>query len=393
MIGEQSYLHLPDLDLADYRLTFAASPYIPGGDPRPQRLTMVVNDTVVLPVLEVREHIKRAVAIPATALRPRGNVVTFLHPDGRVPVDSADKRVLSFAMFWLTLERPEGSNAGRPIGLICGSEHAFTLFQIADNFQELKQSFEFRYLSRNVTEAQLADRLPAEYADRVGFIWMEAASARQFLPRIQPRVPSAVQLVRFPVPHVSSLWPTRGNDPRSKPEPLYPGGRYPAIDSVAAALAGSDLPDDALYAKYLANAAKVGVSAERRYDLDRVRWRLADRDADVSLAPFIERRFHDERMFVAPNHAAALLLAKMFEACLAGAHPQIDDLGTICAASHQMLHGYLGPFNMQWPISPPVAQALGLTWYSDTFKFRFGNNLLTFREFLLRYIRWSHYIA
>jgi hypothetical protein len=391
MVGVESELRLPDLDLVDHRLTFATFPYCPGDDPRPQRLQVLVNDIVVLPPTDFREHSKRSIVLPAAALRPHGNIIKFLHPDGRAPLNSQDKRELSFAMFWLTLDRLTADSSAVPIVLVCGTELAHAVFQIVENFQEIKRLFEFRFLWTHA-DRPLPDRLPSIDAERIRFVWLDASTALSIVPALRAIMPTSAQLVRFPLPRVSALWPTRGRDARSKPELLYPAGRYPAIDVVAASLANADLPDDLLYAKYLAETASVGVAAMRRYDMDRVRWHVADRDADISLANFIETRFFDERMFVTPVGAAPRLIEKLFQTCLGSVQTDVDDVASLYTASVQMLNRYIGPFGVEWPISPIVATALGLKWYSDSLEFRFGNNYWNFREFILRYIRWSHYI-
>ena len=57
-----------------------------------------------------------------------------------------------------------------------------------------------------------------------------------------------------------------------------------------------------------------------------------------------------------------------------------------------LLRHYRGQDVEMMPIHPLVAERLGLTWYDPDQRYRWHGHEWTFRDYLLKYIRWEPYL-
>ena len=190
-----------------------------------------------------------------------------------------------------------------------------------------------------------------------------------------------------------SLWPFGGRDDRLVPEPpVYNGGRYPNTDAIAASLAGSAMTDDALFDAYMALTEAAPLNLDASFASDLTQWRRDDQACDVQLAPFIEANFRDQRLFTTPHErctpilreiAQQLLATPMLKEAAAGADLEraLDRLLLGWTASHQGL-----------PVHPRVGRHFELRWWSPDMRYRTMGNDFTFREHILRTIRWSPWL-
>ena len=231
--------------------------------------------------------------------------------------------------------------------------------------------------------------------------WLENASAYfeetsagtgETKAAIAASLPGFCERRQFPTGSLYALWPFIGRDKRRVPEPpFYPQGRYPEPDAVAASLARSELDDDALFDLYMTvtETVPLDLNAMLAADLDRLR----AEDRDVALAPFVEARLRDTMLFAAPNERCAAVVKEIVRQLLAT--PSLAEIAAPEAAMAELERLTLGwrAHARAVPVHPRVARHFGLTWWSPDQLYRLGHNSFSFRDYTIRYLRWSPWLV
>jgi tetratricopeptide (TPR) repeat protein len=203
-------------------------------------------------------------------------------------------------------------------------------------------------------------------------------------------LPPAAEIRTFPTSTVRALWPFHGPDPRLVPEPpVYNGGRYVDPDRVAATLANPALTDDALFDMYMEITEAETLDLDALYAADLERLTAEDAGRDVRMAPFVAAHFRDEMLFAAPHERCSPIVKEVARQLLATpALRDICDLDTALAGLDRLTLGWRA-HGRALPVHPRVARQLGLTWWSADMQYELGHNSFTFREYFIRYMRWS----
>ena len=193
--------------------------------------------------------------------------------------------------------------------------------------------------------------------------------------------PGDCRIIRFPILWMSSIWPTMIDDPRNKPDPLYPGGPFPYGDRLILEFLDEGLTPEQAVDRYFATPLDQVVDLARFHEINAKKAKLLDQRSEAPLARSVIDNFIDTRMFETRNHPSMPLLfelrQKIFDAI--GLEPPESDL---VAASRGMGH-------IQVPVHPSVAKYFGLKWYDADAEHRYHSEMLSAREYFIRYAAYS----
>ncbi|MBV9785388.1 MAG: hypothetical protein JO264_16380 [Acidisphaera sp.] len=390
------------------RLDFSLMPFTHPSGPKQQRLSIEINDRRLRELVLDRQDLL-SVEIDASQLADPGTLrLKFNQPDAASPLAldvSSDARVLGFGFHWLRVRRierfggspfePQTLSAVRTIApasassrvIVLGDIQAREVQEIAARLPCLERAFAFTWL--NPKHADFGVRAAAlRDTAKLAAIWCQVDRGEPALPFLQ-EVPDGVPVVTFPRLTMPILWPFQGADPRRVPEPAYPQGRYVFGDTVAAGLADASGSDDALFAEYLRRSAELCPDTDAAMSAYAAMLAEADARCTVGVADFILDRFTEVKLFHNDKDPAGVLLrhVALLAIIKSGLHGG-PGLATVLREVSALTQGYQGLFQSQVPINPIVAQRYGVRWCDPEMRYRYGYNKLTFRDYILQYIRW-----
>ncbi|UPG72584.1 WcbI family polysaccharide biosynthesis putative acetyltransferase [Roseomonas gilardii subsp. gilardii] len=218
---------------------------------------------------------------------------------------------------------------------------------------------------------------------------------------LRGRMPEGTPVLRFPPQNITALWPFEALDPRKGgPEDgAYPEGeRYRLGDRIAMMLSVDGeaiaLPDDALFDLYLERCATELPRLDRRLGFDLARAEARDKDSDIALAPFVAGRFREERLFHDYMHIAAPLLREILRQMLEASAGLLEiDAAQAQAEIQGLTESYRGQHFAQIPVNPLVARHFGLRWHDPAERVLVNASALSFRDYIVDYIRWRPYFT
>lgn len=218
---------------------------------------------------------------------------------------------------------------------------------------------------------------------------------------LRDRMPEGTPVLRFPPQNITALWPFEALDPRKggTGDEEYPEGeRYRLGDRIAMMLSveaeAIALPDGALFDLYLERCAAELPRLDRRLGFDIARAEARDRDSDIALAPFVAGRFREERLFHDYMHITAPLLREILRQMLeASAGPLEIDAAQAHAEVCTLTEAYRGQHFAQIPVNPLVARHFGLRWHDPAERVLVNASALSFRDYIVDYIRWRPYFT
>jgi hypothetical protein len=283
-------------------------------------------------------------------------------------------------------------DAIRPIVVIEGEGPARELYRIMRQLGELRACIEPLWVPSLASLESGPAALSAERRSRIIACWRQVtAKSRDEKWERQASVFPDAQVVTFARLSMELLWPLTGADPRRVPEPpVYKQSRYLYADRVAASLAELDLPDTALFERYMALSTLEMPDLGRWFDDTVSQWQQRERASDVPMVDDILADFQSTRLFHAPGAPAGKpligLLRKLIDTL---ASLSTSERAQITGQLGQIARGYLGQMAHQWPIHPLVADAYDLRWYDADMLYRVAYNKWTHRQYILNYIRWA----
>lgn len=242
-----------------------------------------------------------------------------------------------------------------------------------------------------VTEQDWETKYGPDFMSDVIMVWEQVETGAPSLNRaaFHARIPQSAPVIKFPPLSMTCLWPFAGNDPRLASDP----DRYPWTDSIAAMLASEQLPDDALFDKYMSLTTEKMPDLNRRLRMDTVRWKASDSISDIKLADWVERTFRTTNLFYTSGHITAPAIAYLMKQLLAKSSALSPSL--MRAASSEtdvLLRRHAGQDFETVPIHPLVAERLDLRFFDPDTTYRWHAHEWTFRQYILHYIRWSEYL-
>ena len=285
------------------------------------------------------------------------------------------------------------ASGAKPSILIYGNCQGEHIAHVAQYLPGLREKFNIKVIMLHlVTERDWETRFNEAFFDDVQVVWNQVESGEPTAHRriLESRIPPGCQVVTYPPLIVLCLWPFSGADPRQavRTEVFYP---WP--DSIAASLAEEDLPDDALFERYMQISSEKMPNLERRLRIDATRGRVADALADIKLWDWVEENFRTRRLFHTSSHLSGIPVGHLLKALLDRTEGlnAADRLRARLETDFLLRH-YRGQDVEMVPIHPLVAEGLGLTWYDPDQRHRWHGHEWTYREYILKYIRWEPFL-
>ena len=160
------------------------------------------------------------------------------------------------------------------------------------------------------------------------------------------------------------------------------------MEAIAARLAADPamaaLPDEALFARFLAETRSALPDPRPAMQDDVLRWLEDDARCDVKLADAMAEHFLQARLFHRPDAPGGMLLGWLLDGLLAHSFPAAE-AEAMRAELAWALQGFVGDDAVSLPVHPAVAEGLGLRW--DAGAWRAGGHAGDFRAWALRQAR------
>ncbi len=395
-------LPLPGND-KPYVVRFTLHPLLNPGVRDTQRLAFLAGADV-LGRFEVtkRQSIEFALPVALTAGLDRIEL-TMVHPDAMRPADfqpTSDTRWLALCFHSagliqeeVALPTGESSAAGPdlPTGIVAGNYYALQLARIAGALPSLRGKIRIHYVDTHPDLTDTAHTRPKNALTSATFCWLQSGvGSGSTTQALRAALPENCELRRFAMPEMLAFWPFLSADPRAVPEPdLYVPARYRFGDRIAAGLTHYTMADDLLYMIYEGMTEKEMPNLDALLAMDVMNWKRLDARSDVKLAAYMQKSIHKERVFNAPTIPGPALLRALTERLLASpavhAHAtQTDLLSDLDAVTE----GFVGR-REELPIHPLVARHFNLAWWSPDHIYRWHANRVSFKDYILDYIRWA----
>lgn len=206
---------------------------------------------------------------------------------------------------------------------------------------------------------------------------------------LKPRLPAGCPVVTFPSFIMSSCWPFECPEPRGAPEPGYPWKRYPVGDLIGLQVARAGLTGPLAVAAYLDLSLEKMPDLQVRLQRDIERMHHYDMQCDVELADYVESTFRREHLFWTSNHPSDAGMAELTRRVAAAVRPLLGGSAQSVEAALAAHAGSGGTGDVQLPIHPVVADALGLSFWQPDLGYRWYAQNWTFFEYIQRYIEYD----
>lgn len=282
----------------------------------------------------------------------------------------------------------------QPSILIYGNCQAEHLAQIGRFLPSLRNLLTFKVIPMHVVIAADWDRrFDERFTADVQVVWeqVETGEPSEHRQELHRRIQPDWQVVKFPPYSMLCLWPFTGNDPRATENGPF---HYTWADSIAALVAEEKpVSDDAAFERYMQLSAARMPDLQRRLCTDVGRWRAADNVADIKEADWVLETFRARQIFYTPGHLTALPLGRMMKLLLE--QTKLLSKKHIWQAMLEvdlLSRHHAGQDLEVVPIHPAVAETMGLLYFDANARHRWHAHELTFREYIVNYIRWAPFL-
>ena len=200
---------------------------------------------------------------------------------------------------------------------------------------------------------------------------------------LRPYIRDGVRIIKFPLLHFASLWPfDHYNGPGDKEayEREWPNLTFLYHDGLLARLR-KEIPDrEQRLLVYRALSADGIINFARLHDFEKRRLTAMDKQFGCEIGQFILGHFQKRRLFYTTNHPNGQILGMLMQYLLRELEM---DRGYRPSSTLDHLR------RLQVPVHPKVAQALGVTWATESTKYLYGGEQITWETYVRRYI--DHY--
>ena len=284
--------------------------------------------------------------------------------------------------------------SGRSVILIYSNCQGIDMIRLLRSSAAVRARYDVRLVQFHLID-EGSDRLTPEVFENVDIVWEQMGSDfPQHREQMHALRPSDAKTITFPSLNMLSLWPFTGMDHRVERDPLYPAGRYPWPDYVAAELdpRGDRVSDEALFQRYMQASAAKMPDLDRRLAMDVARWRERDATCDVKAADHLLENFKTHQLFYTFARPTPYAIRSVFDQLLEQTVEDAGMLTRVRAEMDQLLKFYVGYDMEECPIHPLVANHFQLGWYDPQGLYRHHSNAFTYRDYIIHYMRWAPHL-
>lgn len=279
----------------------------------------------------------------------------------------------------------------RPSLVIYGNCQAEFLGLLLSQTPQIAARFDVVVASNNLEPAAALSAI-APHAERTVLYWEQVDTRPEDAVRdpVRRALRDDRMTVRYPTVAMLAFWPFFAKDPRNRPEPGYPFGRYPAGDRIAMEVAEMGIGPDEAFDRYMEISRKkmidVPNSVLRDLDLQARR----DSASDVAMCDFVSEHLRSTYQFWARAHLATCVLRELLVRLLEKSSAVIGaDQSELRRELEAVCERFPGQGEFQHPIHPLVIEQLGLRFVHEDTKYRWFSNTWTFEEHMKRYIAFD----
>src|SRR5438067_3090233 len=200
---------------------------------------------------------------------------------------------------------------------------------------------------------------------------------------LRPYIRDGVRIIKFPLLHFASLWPfDHYNGPGDKQayEREWPNLTFLYHDGLLARLR-KEIPDREERLLAYRSLSVDGINNfTRLHDFEKRRLMAMDKQFGCEIGQFILDHFQKRRLFYTTNHPNGQILGMLMQYLLRELEM---DRGYRPSSTLDHLR------RLQVPVHPKVAQALGVTWATESTKYLYGGEQITWETYVRHYI--DHY--
>lgn len=390
----------PELLLApgSYRLSLCCSPGLPRSASEP----VLTAEAVARPrMLGARSFVRARRSVTAEELQRGSATLDFEVPaewsrDGEQAVGfefrirhlgNADLKISAVDVREatpaepLSVDRPRAAAKTRRTNLlIIGNCQAQTLHEAFVRTSELNTRIDARYhfvgLQRELHELGRAE------LERCELLLVQDIRDWEQYP-LRPCVPDDMRIIKFPLLHFASLWPfDHYNGPGDKEayEREWPNLTFLYHDGLLARLR-KEIPDPEQRLLAYRSLSFDGIlNYVRLHDFEKRRLTAMDQKFELDIGRFILDHFQHKQLFYTTNHPNGQITGMLMRYLLR----QIG-IGEVYPPTATLDHLK----RLQVPVHPKVAKALGVKWASESTKYLYGGEQITWETYVRRYI--EHY--
>ncbi len=223
---------------------------------------------------------------------------------------------------------------------------------------------------------------PDFLASCAAVVWQTASTSKP--PWFLSAVPAACRQIRYPTLWLKLLWPTYVVDPRNRPEPDFPWGRYPYGDRLVLKLLEQGVSLDDLPKRYVDTDLNTIVNLDRFTEMSLAELRFNDRQSDIAVTPYIERTFRQRKLFGTVNHPTFAILNRIYHGV---ASALLDQPVPVYPPLPGNAADILG--SVETPLHPQIIAHFHLTWARPAMRWRYFSAFLTLGEYLRAYATFA----
>lgn len=281
-----------------------------------------------------------------------------------------------------------GATAQARTVLVYGNCQAPFLARMLATLDDLNDDYRFVFAPNHVYPgADKATELPGHFFDDVALVlWqLEEYTNNPAALAVRARLPAGCPIIIYPSFVMTSLWPFECPEPLGTPDPAFFWGRYPLGDMIGLRIRNAGLSGSHAVAAYLDLSISKMPNLEVRLQRDIDRMHRYDAQSDIQLAGYVEANFRDQHLFWTSGHMSQFAVVELTRRVASAARVVLGGNETrmeTCLAAAD----FKGMGDVQLPIHPMVAEALGLAFWRPWQTYRWYTENWTFYEYFERYI-------
>lgn len=284
---------------------------------------------------------------------------------------------------------------GAPTVIVTGNCQPIYLAEQLARLDDLNAHYRFIYAP---IYAYPADNLPVDCTDemvRSCVLYLRQYQDTPKVPnrdRLEARLPKDCPRITFPSFLMTCFWPFEWPETRRADDTAWPIPRYPHGDMVALEVAKENLPGPLALAAYLDASGRKMPDMRARFERDVLRMHQWDGLCDVKIADYVLGEFRRQHLFWTYGHVSTQGVTELTHRVARAAQPYLGGSEWRRQQVLPWLGGHLkvgGMGEMQVPIDPRVAQALGLEFGGPDQSYLWFTQQWDFREYMERYIAYD----